>query len=235
MLDKLQDFVLPGVLIIIVSYLLGSINFSIIITRIFNRNMDIRSVGSGNAGTTNVFRSVGKLPAILTFIFDFVKCALAVEVGNMIFQYVCNLYAAPNWIAHCGAYIAGFACLMGHIYPLYFKFKGGKGVVTCAAMMVLIDWRVFAINFAIFLIVFAISKIISLSSIVGVGLYPIVTFLITYFLDYRMGTTTLVGVITGTILTFIIGAVIIIKHKANIQRLLNGTEKKIISRKEKNQ
>jgi len=234
MLGYFQDFILPGAFIAVISYLLGSISFSIVITRLFKRDLDVRTVGSGNAGATNVYRAAGMLPSALTFLFDFVKCAVSVELGKYIFHYVCNQNSAPVWIAQYGGYIAGLACLIGHIYPLYFKFKGGKGVVTCAAMMVLIDWRVFVINFAIFLIVFFVSKIISLSSIVGVGLYPITTFLLTFFLDYRGGTISLVGVITGTVITFMIGAVIIAKHRPNIKRLLNGTEKKITSRKEKN-
>ncbi|HEX3038396.1 MAG TPA: glycerol-3-phosphate 1-O-acyltransferase PlsY [Oscillospiraceae bacterium] len=229
------DFILPGVFIAAISYLLGSISFSIIITRLFNHDLDVRTVGSGNAGATNVYRAVGILPSALTFFFDFAKCALSVELGKYIFQYVCNQNSAPIWIMRYGGYIAGLACLLGHIYPLYFKFKGGKGVVTCAAMMVLIDWRVFLINFAIFLIVFLASKIISLSSIVGVGLYPITTFLLTYFLDYRAkGAISLSGVMIGTVITFMIGAVIIAKHKPNIIRLINGTEKKITDKKEKN-
>lgn len=232
MLVHVQDFILSGAVIAVISYLLGSISFSIIITKLFKHDLDVRTVGSGNAGATNVYRAAGFLPSALTFIFDFAKCALSVELGKMIFQYVCSQNATPMWVVQYGGYIAGLACLIGHIFPVYFKFKGGKGVVTCAAMMVLIDWRVFVINFAIFLIVFAISKIISLSSLVGVGLYPIVTFLLTYFLDYRANKTTFLGVITGTIITFLIGAVIIMKHKANIQRLLNGTEKKITCKKD---
>lgn len=233
MWGQFQDFILPGALIAVVSYLLGSISFSIIITRLFNHDLDVRTIGSGNAGATNVYRAVGMVPSALTFLFDFAKCALSVELGKYIFQYVCSQNNAPIWIVRYGGYIAGLACLIGHIYPLYFKFKGGKGVVTCAAMMVLIDWRVFLINFAIFLLVFFLSKIISLSSIVGVGLYPITTFLLTYFMDYRADAISMVGVITGTIVTFMIGAVIIAKHKPNIVRLLNGTEKKITSKKDK--
>lgn len=232
MLGKFQDFLLPGALIAVISYLLGSVSFSIIITKIFSHGLDVRTVGSGNAGATNVYRAAGMVPSALTFLFDFAKCALSVELGKIIFQYVCSQNSAPVWIVRYGGYIAGLACLIGHIYPLYFKFKGGKGVVTCAAMMVLIDWRVFLINFAIFLIVFFLSKIISLSSIVGVGLYPITTFFLTYFMDYRVGTISMVGVITGTVITFLIGAVIIAKHKPNIQRLLNGTEKKITTKKD---
>ena len=234
MLEYLNLFILPAVLVIAASYLLGSISFSIIFTKFFqSKDTDIRDMGSGNAGATNVLRSVGPKAAALTFLFDFLKCVASVLVGRMVFSYVCGLYDAPSVIAQYGAYIAGIACLLGHIFPIYYGFRGGKGVVTCAAMAALLDWRVFVICIVLFIITFACSKMVSLGSIIALSAFPVVTFLITYFIDYKNvtalshGPVPLSYVITVTALSLVIGLVVDIKHHTNISRIKNGTEKKI--------
>ena len=234
-LSHLSNYTLPAVVTALVSYLLGSISFSIIFTKLFDKK-DIRTMGSGNAGATNVLRSVGKVPAILTFIGDFGKGVLAIVIGKMIFMTFSVYHTVPFTIQQYGAYIAGFSSILGHIYPLYFKFKGGKGVLTTAAMMLLIDYRVFLILGIVFLIVFVSTRIVSLSSIIAAGGYPIATFIITYFLDYKhnLGVPnsdfTLNYVIIATLVTALIGGLVVIKHKENIKRILAGTEKKIRSK-----
>lgn len=221
----------------LIAYLLGSVSFSILITRAFEKKADIRTMGSGNAGFTNVLRSVGKLPAILTFAGDFGKSALAVFIGKMIFQHIGQSFVTPAVIMQYGAYLAGFCCLMGHIFPCYFGFKGGKGVLTTAAMILLIDWRVFLILLVIFGIMFALSRIISLSSVTGVCCYPVVTFLVTYFVDYigkggaEHSAFPISYVFVATAITLLISAVVVIKHRSNIKRILAGTEGKIQPRK----
>ena len=118
---------------------------------------------------------------------------------------------------------------------MFFKFRGGKGVLTSAAMVCLIDYRVFIVCFIVFLVVFACSRIVSLSSITGMGIYPVITFLVTYFLDYRgigsafSGAEPVPGsyVVTSTLLSLVIGGIVVGMHHGNIKRLLNGTEKKI--------
>ncbi len=176
----LRDYGLQILATVVIGYLVGSVSFSIIFTRLFDKK-DIRTMGSGNAGFTNVLRSVGKLPSILTFIFDFAKGLLAVYLGMLIFQ----ASGAPFIVKQCGIYLAGVACILGHVFPLYFHFKGGKGVLTSAALILIIDWRIFLIVVGVFLIVFLISKIISLASISAAVSLPIGTFLVTYFADYR--------------------------------------------------
>ncbi|MEE1153651.1 MAG: glycerol-3-phosphate 1-O-acyltransferase PlsY [Acutalibacteraceae bacterium] len=222
---------------IIVGYLLGSINFAIIITRIVDKNKDIRQMGSGNAGFTNVLRSVGKGPAIFTIVFDFIKGILAVAIGG----WLCSLIATGDTmqsveISAYGKYLAGLCCIAGHMFPAYFGFKGGKGVVTAAALMAVAEWRVFLLILLLFGIVFVISKIISLSSLSCAALYPVFTFVITFFADYLPSKTTahnysLTYVIISTAFTLLIGLCVIVKHKDNIKRLLNGTEKKITAKK----
>ena len=162
----------------VVAYLLGSINFAIIITKIVDKKKDIREMGSGNAGFTNVLRSVGKGPAVFTIVFDFLKAIIAVVVGGLLFSTIlANGDVQSAEFSAYGKYLAGLCCIMGHMFPVYFGFKGGKGVVTTAALMAVADWRVFLVVLGIFAIVFVCSKIISLSSLTGAVCYPIAKFL----------------------------------------------------------
>jgi len=234
-LENLQNIVLAIVLTALVAYLLGSVNSSILITRIFGQKTDIRQMGSGNAGATNVLRSVGRLPAALTFIFDFLKCVLAVLAGRAIFSYFFQIPAiSPMVIEQTGAYIAGIVCILGHIFPLYFGFRGGKGVTTSIAMIMIIDWRVSLIVWAAFFLAVFCSKMVSLGSICGAAIYPFATFFLTFFYDYRSSATVpLSYVVVATISSFIIGCIVIIKHRGNIKRILDGTEKKVSLRSRK--
>lgn len=225
-----EKFGTPALITAVVAYLIGSISFSIIITNLYHRR-DIRSMGSGNAGATNVLRSVGKVPAILTFLGDFGKGVLAIVIGRLIFENFSFYITSPMVVVKYGAYIAGVCCFLGHLYPLYFKFVGGKGVLTAAAMMALIDWRVFLIEMVIFGIVFGISKIISLSSIISALFYPIITYLITFFLDHRADPLYNRNyLIVTTLVAALMAAMLLIKHIKNIKRLFKGTEKQISSK-----
>ena len=232
-MNYLQNLVLPALFAAAAAYLLGSISFSILWTRLFAQNTDIRTLGSGNAGATNVLRSVGRLPALLTFIFDFLKCIVSVVIGKMIFLQFFHLSAVPSEIiGQYGAYIAGLACVIGHIYPLYFRFKGGKGVVTSIAMIMLIDWRVSLIVWGVFLLLLALFKMVSLSSVCGAVVYPFATFALTFFVDYQAGSTVpLSYVLIATFASLLLGGIIVVKHKENIKRILGGTEKRISFRK----
>ena len=143
----LLNVLLYGVLTGVIAYLLGSISFSIIFTKLFSHKQDIRTMGSGNAGATNVLRSVGPKAAICTFIFDFAKGILSVFIGRQLFAYMTTFTSiegiGSGELIQYGAYIAGFCCAMGHIFPIFFGFKGGKGVLTSWAIIALIDWRAF--------------------------------------------------------------------------------------------
>ena len=117
------DTVLPIILLTVVPYLLGSISFSIVFSKIFGKG-DIRNHGSGNAGATNVLRSVGVLPAALTFAFDFIKCAVSVYLGYMAANHFCQMHSWDLIMSETGKYIAGFLCMVGHMHPIFFGFKG---------------------------------------------------------------------------------------------------------------
>ncbi len=221
----------------VVAYLLGSVNTAVIVTKIVTGGKkDIREMGSGNAGFTNVLRSVGKVPAIFTIVCDALKCVVAVIIGWLIFSSVpADSQILSSEFGNCGKYIAGIFAILGHSYPIYFHFKGGKGVVTAAALIASEDWRVFIAIIAIFLIIFACTKIISISSIIAAALYAPLTFLATFFFDYANGAGYSLGyVILSTVAALIIGIFVIVKHKENIKRLMRGEEKKITAKKSGN-
>ena len=222
----ISAFVTAALLSAITAYLLGSISFAVIFTKVFC-SRDIRDCGSGNAGATNVLRSAGKLPAALTGFCDLAKGLISVLIGKAIFGFFCSALADPAPYVRCGAYVAGIACIIGHIFPLYFGFRGGKGVITGAAMMMLIDWRVGLCCIAVFAVVMALTRIVSLSSISAALAYPIFTFLITFFADLPAGKETLESVAVFTACALLVAAVVVLKHSSNIKRILAGTEKRI--------
>ncbi|RKJ39012.1 glycerol-3-phosphate acyltransferase [Acutalibacter sp. 1XD8-33] len=216
-------------------YLLGSINWAIILTKLYQRK-DIRTEGSGNAGMTNVLRSVGNLPAILTFLGDFLKCVAAVLLSQLIMYWAVLLAsdAAPTGeLLDVAKFLAGVACVVGHIFPAYYGFRGGKGIVAAAAMIALTDWRVFLLVIATFGILFLWKKIISLASVTCAALYPVYTFLLVFFADFSRGFCTVGQLIFTTGIAAFIGGLVLFKHRSNIGRLLRGEEKPIIRAKEK--
>jgi len=192
----------------IVAYLLGSINFAIMISQ-KEYHQDIRTHGSGNAGMTNMMRTYGRRAAILTFIGDAMKAIVAGIVG-----YLC--------LGYLGAHIAGVFCVVGHMYPVFFKFKGGKGVVTTAASMLVCNPYVFLIELVIYVLTVVIWKYISLASIMCALLYPVILNGMDKFFNVE-------GVYG--IFTVIIAVLVVLKHKENIKRLLNGTESRFTFKK----
>lgn len=218
------SYALPLILCAAIGYLLGSINSSIILTKLYKKG-DIRDQGSGNAGMTNVLRSVGKLPAALTFVGDFLKCVFSILLALLIVR----LFGGePGSEAEkIAQFTAGVFCVMGHAFPLYYGFRGGKCIVTAAAMIALTDWRVFLLIIFTFLVLFIWKRIISLASITCAALYPVYTFLITFFLDYQKGLHSLGYLIFVTAVTLCVGIFVLYRHRANIGRLRRGEEKPI--------
>ncbi len=224
--------ILRTVATMVIAYLIGSLNPAIIITHL-KTGKDIRTMGSGNAGFTNVLRSVGTGPAVATIVCDYLKGIIAVLIGWWIFSAltVTNDVAPIEYVKY-GRYLAGMCVILGHTFPIYYGFKGGKGVVTANALMLVVDWRVFLMIVATFLLIFIVTKIISLGSIVCAALYPVYTLLVTYFMDYLpfLGTENELRfrfVLISTACAAAVGAMVIIMHKENIGRLLRGEEKRI--------
>ncbi len=230
-IEFLSQFWLQAIIAALVAYLISSVNTSIIVTRIV-LHKDIRTMGSGNAGFTNVLRCVGKTPAIITFIGDFLKGVISVGVAMLLMIGVSDLYTGYLM------YIAGLFAVVGHTFPVYYKFKGGKGVVTTFAVMLMTDWRTLICALLIFAILFVITHIISVCALVNFTVYTFSAFTWRY-LDY-LGVTssfspmpepTLPFVIFSAVTALLIGILVIVRHKDNIKRLINGTEKKIKAKK----
>lgn len=223
----MRTYILQFLLSVIIGYLLGSISFSIIFTKHFEHK-DIRDLGSGNAGFTNVLRSAGVLPSVLTFIFDLLKCGLSIYLANITF---CLFFGSSdsNFIAmQANAYLAGLACVLGHIYPCFFKLKGGKGVITVAASALFTDWRIFLLCISVFLIALCFSKIVSLSSIIAGICLPIIAFTVKFFLDYLPSKSLNLSYVFLSVAFYIlVSSLVIFKHKDNIKRLRLGQEKTI--------
>lgn len=189
----------------IVPYLLGSLNTAIIVSR-YKYHDDIRGHGSGNAGLTNMARVFGKKGALLTLLGDIAKQFVSVLIGIVI---------CGEW----GAYLAGVFCMFGHIFPLYYHFRGGKGVLTAATMVLMIDWQVFLIAFVLFALTVLITQYVSLGSIIGGFALPGIV----YTSAKLRGT---VPALPAMIFSIFIGLLLIFMHRSNIRRLFNGTENK---------
>ncbi|MDO4458609.1 MAG: glycerol-3-phosphate 1-O-acyltransferase PlsY [Clostridia bacterium] len=231
----LSPVAVPGLICLLVSYLLGSLNFSIILSKF--RNDDVRKHGSGNAGMTNTLRTYGKWAAVLVFVMDFIKCAVAILITRAVIANVVEANALSSSVVTVSGYLAGYICMLGHMFPVYFGFRGGKGVVTSTALILFIDWRCFLVVFAVFAILFIWKKIISLGSVIGAFVYPIANFIITYLFDYtgsplaNHGDKSMLYLIAVTVISALIGGTVMFMHRANIGRLLAGTEKPIVKKK----
>lgn len=231
----IQSFWMPLVLGAAIAYLLGSVNFAIVVTRCMKKG-DIRQYGSGNAGATNVLRSQGKGAAALTTLGDLAKSMLAVWIGGWMITHINPDLILSSTVGSgtyeeehlrlIGEYIAGLFCILGHLYPLYFGFRGGKGVLATLGMMLILDWRVALISLGVFIIALIIGRMVSLGSILAGVTMVICTFLFRAFVDHYP--TWVVALCT--IMALIIVVLLIFKHVPNIKRILNGTESKIGSR-----
>lgn len=208
---------ITAIITAIAAYLIGSINFAVIFSNVFLKK-DVRSMGSGNAGTTNVMRNAGFLPGALTFLCDALKGFVSVLIGKLVFDYMLNTQGVEWAQPIYGAYICGLACMLGHVFPIFFQFRGGKGVATSVGIYAICSPIAIASGLAVFAVSTAVSKIVSLSSLLAT---VVVLILSVVFYDNTA------SIIPQVILSFAMGAIVIIKHKDNIKRLLAGTESKI--------
>ena len=195
----------------IIAYLIGSINFSVI----FSKKMagfDVREKGSGNAGTTNMLRSVGKKAAAITLVCDILKGVVAILIALLIGKIIGS--------ANTSALVqtAGIAVILGHTFPIFFKFKGGKGVATSLGVLIMSNWQIGLICLVFALILIALTQMVSVGSIAAAVLYPVLTLFIpqNYIAEGNY-----------LIYSILLAVLIIFNHRENVKRLLNGTENRI--------
>lgn len=211
------------ILIAIIAYLIGSINFSVILSKKM-AGFDVRQKGSGNAGTTNMLRSVGKKAAAITLICDILKGV--VSIGIAIF--VGYLFNAQN--KSILVQIAAIAVVIGHTFPIFFGFKGGKGVATSLGVLIMTNWQIGLICLAIAIIIMAITKMVSLGSCMAAIAFP----LLTYFAANIFENAYIVKEGSSYFVYSIILAVIVLfNHRSNIKRIITGKENKLSFKKER--
>lgn len=218
---------LAVLLTMVMAYLVGSMNWAIILTRVFS-GKDIRTVGSGNAGATNVLRSQGPVLAALTLVGDLGKGVLAAFVGGWIMSWVQlspgdSPMITPESLVLMGRYIAGVFVVLGHMYPLFHGFRGGKGVAASAGLLFVWDWRMALMCVGLFVLTVALSRMVSLGSVLAASYVPVLTFVFRRWADDMPMET----VLFCTVLTSIVALCVIFKHGSNMRRIADGTERRI--------
>lgn len=194
------------VLVLLVSYLLGCFNGSVMTSHFIIRD-DVRQHGSGNAGLTNFYRTYGARYALCVIICDMGKTVLACLIGGYLMHWVVG-----DWTL--GLLIAGIGCELGHMFPVFFGLRGGKGILSGGVLVLLLDWRVALIAWGLFVSLWLLTRYVSLGSVAATASMPVSVF-------FLLGHNWLY-----TVLSAAIAALVIWCHRGNIQRLLSGTEKK---------
>lgn len=196
------------IIISLIAYFIGSISFSVILSRKF-AGFDVRDKGSKNAGATNVLRTVGKKVAALTLVCDILKGILAIVIATI----AGNIWTDVDM--EILKYLAGFFAIFGHTFPIFFEFRGGKGVATALGVLITLNWKIGLICLIFALILIGVTKMVSVGSILSAILYPILTVF--------MGETSLGAII----ISILIAILVIFNHRENLKRIKNGTENKL--------
>lgn len=204
------------IVVAILAYLIGSISFSVIFGKKF-AGIDVREKGSKNAGATNTLRTAGKKAAICTLICDILKGVLAVLIGFIVGTWF------PDIDKPLLVQIAGICVVLGHIFPIFFKFKGGKGVATSLGVLLIMNWQIGLICLIFALLIMIFTRMVSAGSILAAVLFPVLTIFIHQHYIVEGGNYIIFGVI--------LAALVIVLHRANIQRILAGKENKISFKK----
>ena len=206
------------IIMAIIAYAIGSINFSVIISRKM-AGFDVREKGSGNAGTTNVLRAVGAKAAALTLVCDILKGVISILIAILIGNMVKDIDGALL------VQIAGIAVIVGHTFPIFFEFRGGKGVATSLGVLLMTNWQIGLICLLFALVIIASTRMVSMGSVGAAILFPILTL----FIDQHF-----IVASTGFkyfIYSLILALFVIFNHRENIKRILSGTENKISFKK----
>lgn len=208
-------FIAGGLLCALIGYFFGSFNFALILSKKMY-NEDIRNYGSKNAGTTNMMRTYGKKAALLTILGDILKAVAAVAIGC--FAMGINF----------GGYLTGLFCVVGHVFPAYYGFKGGKGVATAAAVILMLNPFVFLCVIGVFVITVLLSRYVSLGSVLAAAVFPLLTYTTLFSPE-----NTLPHRGFAFLFSFVMAVIVIVKHRENLSRLAHGTESKFSFKKSK--
>ena len=201
------------VLMAIIAYLIGSINFSVILSKKM-AGFDLREKGSGNAGTTNMLRTVGKGAAALTLICDVLKGVVAIGIAILIGKTGADIDKALL------VQIAGIAVVLGHTFPIFFQFKGGKGVATSLGVLLLSNWQIGLICLVFGLLLIILTRMVSLGSCAAAVLYPVLTLFIHEHYIVSEGNDYF-------IYSILLAIIVLWNHRSNIKRIMSGTENRI--------
>jgi glycerol-3-phosphate acyltransferase PlsY len=204
---------------IIVPYLLGSINFAVIFSKGIHHD-DVRTHGSGNAGSTNMLRTYGLKTALLTLVCDVLKGVISTFIGLIVMPYYTGF-----------AYISALCCMLGHAFPVYYGFKGGKCVATFAGAALVLNPPVWVLLVLSFVLIVYISRYVSLGSVICVSLFPLLINFIP-FISITLEDGTVAGTPpAGIIGAFLMAVLVVVLHRKNIVRLWKGEESKISFKK----
>ena len=205
------------IIVAVIAYLIGSVNFSILISKKM-AGFDVREKGSGNAGTTNMLRSIGKKAAAITLICDILKGVISIAIAIIVGSIVKNLDKELL------LQIAGIAVVLGHTFPIFFGFKGGKGVATSLGVLLMSNWQIGLICLVFAIVLMALTRMVSLGSCAAAVLFPVLTLFInqhyTVLTDGKNGRVYFVY-------SVILAIIVLYNHRSNIKRILNGTENKL--------
>ena len=200
----------------IVAYFCGCFNGAVIVSKYILRD-DVRNHGSGNAGLTNFYRTFGGPLTLVVILCDVLKAVVAVLTA----VFVASHLGVHDSVIPVAKYWAGLFCLLGHMFPCMFHFKGGKGILSGGTIAIMIDWRVALVVWGGFLVLAVLTKYVSLGSVWAGASFPVATFFV-----YRDPVLTLLGLLLGGLVVFM--------HRGNIRRLLTGTENKFSLHRKKN-
>lgn len=218
--------ILIAIGVVIFAYLMGSVNYAVIFSKIFTGG-DVRNSGSGNAGATNVLRTAGKLPAILTFAGDILKGFISCLAGKLVFSYLFEVSGGLEvFTPDYGAYLCCVAVMLGHVYPIFFGFKGGKAVACNVGTFAVCCPLAIILGLIGFALVILTVKIVSLGSLIATAI--VVGTACIWALTV---TVTEYNPLPIIIMALLAGIIIYLKHSANISRLIKGTEPKISAKK----
>lgn len=207
------------IVVAIIAYLLGSISFSVIISKKM-AGFDVREKGSGNAGTTNVLRTVGKKAAIITLICDILKGVVAVLIAILAGLIIKDLDKALL------VQLAGIFVIVGHTFPVFFKFKGGKGIATSLGVILIVNWQIGLICLVFALVLMALTRMVSVGSIAAAVLFPVlVLFINQNYIVLESNNWSYL------IFSIILAVLVIFNHRTNLKRIFTGTENKISFKK----